>query len=513
MNHSHTCPELRTVQKKLLVAAIAFASCFSVAALAQDAPPPAAEMTDLQWQLLEERINERANEIANSRTFFEEDRRPITLQARLDRPSNELFLSLDVSFGRDVGGLELEDFMSYITFGMEDLTGLIPGFTTTEWLIGGHNMDYWFDQLIPNSNVTDDGERHATPTQAGRPKIVVSAGHGMYFHTKYKWTTQRERVNGVLEDDITQLFASELSIFTERNNADPIRIRGGDVSLTHEPSGAPWKNVAVRYFLENWRPENPELWNTKPESNESQREMHQDIRSRPLYANFIGADAIAHIHTNASAPSANGSRIIVHPGRPGDLKLAQLALCSMKEAIHSDAQYADYQVPLEPSVERGKGENTFAKVPSMIVEVGFHTNVSDAKVLQEPQFQKLSMRGVAKGMRLFREGASCAPFVVKPMAPMTAVVGKDIHMPIAISGNPVYPVHLISTRLNCPKGRGCSPTVKPVFSKKEADAYRFGHLCWRGDESKPPAEFRVEAKDIDGLRTSPVTYQVKCVNG
>jgi hypothetical protein len=241
--------------------------------------------------------------------------------------------------------------------------------------------------------------------------------------------------------------------------------------------------------------------------------MHQDIRSRALYANFIGADAIAHIHTNASAPSASGSRIIVHPGRPGDFKLAQLALCSMKEAIHSDAQYAGYQVPLNPSVERGKGENTFAKVPSMIVEVGFHTNVSDAKALQEPQFHKLAMRGVAKGMRLFREGASCAPFVVKPVEPMTAVVGRDLRMPIAVSGNPVFPVNLISTRLNCPEGRSCSPTVKSVFSKKEADAYRFSHLCWRGDDSKPSAQFRVEAKDFDGLRTPPVTYQVKCVNG
>ena len=93
---------------------------------------------------------------------------------------------------------------------------------------------------------------------------------------------------------------------------------------------------------------------------------------------------------------------------------------------------------------------------------------------------------------------------------MTAVIGKDIHMPIAVSGHPVYPVHLISTRLDCPEGKKCSPTIKSIYNKKEADAYRFSHLCWRGDDVRPPVEFRVEAKDFEGLRTEPVIYQIKC---
>ncbi|PTR23977.1 N-acetylmuramoyl-L-alanine amidase [Luteibacter sp. OK325] len=513
MNQPHTSSQLRAVQKKLLVAAITAVACFSLPAFAQDLPPPATEMTDVQWRVLEKRISDRANEIANSRNFFEDDRRPIVVQARIERPSNVLVLEVDISFGKDVGSLELEDFMSYVRVGMEDLTGLIPGFTTTDWRIGGYDMDYWFNQIIPEGERLGRPAGHFSSAQAARAKVVVAAGHGAYFHTKYKWTMQRERVNGVLEDEITTIFAKELSYSTERNGADPIRIRGGDVGLVHEPSGKPWNNMAARYFLENWRPNNPEIWNSKPESTDARREMHQDIRSRPLYANFIGADAIAHIHTNADAPSATGTRILVHPGRSRDFSLAQLALCGMKEAIHSDPQYANYTVPLEPSVVQDKGENSYATVPSMIVEVGFHTNLSDAKLLQDPNFQKLSMRGLAKGMRLFREGASCAPFIVKPSDPMTAVVGKDIQMPISISGNPVYPVHLISTRLDCPEGKKCSPTIKSVYNKKDADAYRFGHLCWRGDESKPPVEFRVEAKDFEGLRTTPVTYQIKCVKG
>ena len=502
---------LRRIQKTLLATTLTAAACFSMPALSQDPPLPPTEMTDLQLQTLEKKINDRANEIANSQKFFEDDRRPIAVQARIDRSSKALVLDIDVSFAKDVGGLELEDFMSYIRVGMEDLTEVIPDFNTTLWMIGGRDMDYWFDQIVPEDKRLGPPLGHVSAAQASRPKIVVAAGHGVYFHEKFKWITQRGWVNGILEDEITTAFAKELSFFTERNSADPIRIRGTDVGIVHDPSGKPWSSLAARYSLENWRPDNPEIWNSKPESTDPRRAMHQDIRSRPLYANFISADAIAHIHTNADKPSATGTRILVHPGRPRDMALARIALCGMKEAIHSDPQYANFTVPLEPSVVPDKGENSYAKVPSMIVEVGFHSNASDAKLLQDPNFQKLSMRGLAKGMRLFREGRSCATFSVKPLEPMTAVVGKDIRMPISISGNPVYPVHLISTRLNCPADKKCSSTTKSVYNKKEADAYRFSHLCWRGDDSKPPAEFRVEAKDFEGLRTAPVTYRVKCV--
>lgn len=243
--------------------------------------------------------------------------------------------------------------------------------------------------------------------------------------------------------------------------------------------------MAARYFLENWRPENPEIWNSKPESTDPQRERDQDIRSRPLYANFIGADSLVHIHTNASGPTVSGARVFVHPGRPADLELAKLALCSMRETIHSDPKYVDYVVPSAPSIEKGKGENSYATMPSIIVEVGFHTNPSDAKALQDPNFQKLSMKGVAKGMRLHREGASCAPFAVQEIEPVIASIGTDAWLPVTITGNPVYPVSIRATQLNCGK-RTCRSKDKLVFSKNDADAYRFNHVCWQGDDEISP---------------------------
>jgi N-acetylmuramoyl-L-alanine amidase len=487
--------------------------------LADDPVPLVVEeMSDAEWDLLEAQINTRANEIANSRQFFEKDRGVITVKTRLDRVSHVLTFELDATFVDDVGDLPLEDLQSYIGTGIEDLTARISDFTTTLWMVGGHSMDYWFNQQVPGSVSTvsqvepiaaDSLMTYFSAVNTAPAKVVVAAGHGAYFHQKYKWTMQRDRVNGVLEDEITQDFAKELAHFIERRGAEAIRLRGAATGVPHEPSGLPWESIAARYFIENWRPESPELWNTKPESIDPQRERFQDIRSRPLYANDIGADAVIHIHTNASTPGATGARVFVHPGRPEDFKLAQLALCGMSESIHSDPRYADYYIPRDPSSQGGKGENFLAKVPSMIVEVGFHTNVDDAKALQDPVFQKLSMKGVAKGLRLFKEGASCAPFAVKPIEPVTIVVGEEAWVPVPMTGNPTYIVNLDLKQTKC-DGFKCRPRYGSFYNKREADAYRFRFTCIPGDELEP-IDYIVQARDADGIRTPPVTYRINCV--
>jgi hypothetical protein len=141
--HQLTKPSHAVFRRKArLTATAALGLCLIAPLFAQDQTPPPIEMTDLEWQLLEKKIGDRANEIANSRQFFERDRRPISVAATLDRPSNVLFLDLDSSFGQDVGDLQLEDLQDAIDVGIEDLAERIPGSNTTIWKIGGHNMDH-----------------------------------------------------------------------------------------------------------------------------------------------------------------------------------------------------------------------------------------------------------------------------------------------------------------------------------------------------------------------------------
>jgi hypothetical protein len=197
MTHEATRGGRHAARTKLMATFIASAWIAAGSLFAQDAPP-STEMTEPEWQALETRINDRASEIANSQAFFEDDRRPISVKSRIDRASHVVFIELDESFGKDVGSLELEDFMSWIRVGMEDLTALIPGFTTTEWMIGGHDMDYWFAQAIEQP-MSVRYQLQASGADGTRPRIVLAVGHGVYFHAKYKWTTQRKAVNGILE--------------------------------------------------------------------------------------------------------------------------------------------------------------------------------------------------------------------------------------------------------------------------------------------------------------------------
>ena len=81
----------------------------------------------------------------------------------------------------------------------------------------------------------------------------------------------------------------------------------------------------------------------------------------------------------------------------------------MKEIINSDEAYAQWDVDTVPRVE-DKGENRVAEFPSTIIEVGFHTNALDAAALQNEKFRLLASKGMAKGLKLYKEGMACTPY-------------------------------------------------------------------------------------------------------
>jgi N-acetylmuramoyl-L-alanine amidase len=62
----------------------------------------------------------------------------------------------------------------------------------------------------------------------------------------------------------------------------------------------------------------------------------------------------------------------------------------MKELIQAQEPYRDYLVVSEPGQDNF-GETRVAKMPSVIVESGFHTNASDALALQDPVFRTAAM--------------------------------------------------------------------------------------------------------------------------
>src|SRR3546814_16026539 len=76
----------------------------------------------------------------------------------------------------------------------------------------------------------------------------------------------------------------------------------------------------------------------------------------------------------------------------------------MKELIHVQAAYKNFNVANQAVVAGNYSENNRERMQSVVLEVGFHTNSSDAAALKDTAFREAAMKGVAKGLRLHEVG-------------------------------------------------------------------------------------------------------------
>lgn len=366
-----------------------------------------AGLPEMERLRLIAQITEIANRTANEKSWFEQDLRPLSIKVALNIEGNGIAFDMEERLSHEAGF----DDMSDLHRAIENRILLLKNageINVFEWTYGGRSLD---DILHGVGPAPEPVSRRKRSTESGET-VVVAAGHGHYYHHGYKdWRPHREMSNGILEDEVTPKFARELSHYLRLIRFNPVELRPnwrGD----HEQSGLPWGNLGARYFLEQWKPAvPPAVWHSLPAASDQGRERREDILSRPLYANHVKADAIVHLHTNADAnPSVHGLRVLIHPGRNDSTRLGKLALCSMKEMIHSVDQFKTFSIAKSPHVVNDKAENAKATMASIIVEAGFHTNPSDAELIKDAEFRRVSMMGVAKSYSCSRRGANVRNF-------------------------------------------------------------------------------------------------------
>lgn len=245
---------------------------------------------------------------------------------------------------------------------------------------------------------------HGNAAAAGGVDVFVSASHGWYMHGGSTWRLQRPLSNGMVEDLVTPRFARQLVDALERDGVSTLLSRSEALSV-HPVAGKPWWQMAARYHAQALYPERADIWQSYADRDTPLREYNDDIRSRPLLANEIGAGALVHLHTNAAAdPAATGMMAFHQAGRSEDQRLGHVLLCAMRDAVQRVPAYADYRVRVQPSVGN-YGENRLALAPSILVELGFHTHPQDAAALQDPLFQAAVADGLRQGYADFRQGA------------------------------------------------------------------------------------------------------------
>lgn len=240
------------------------------------------------------------------------------------------------------------------------------------------------------------------------------------------------------------------------------------------------------------------------------REYDEDRKSRPLFANHIGANSVFHIHTNGvnNNTTATGTRIFYHPGRFADQELAKSVSCYMKELIQAQEPYENFLVPEQPEA-RNYEENRLAVMPSVLIEVAFHTNPNDALALQDPVFREAAMKGVEKGHRLYMQSEPCTHFAITEIPASSGPHGGNARVDVSYEGFPQYPVTAILELASCPPGFTCTPG-QAIFGE-EANPLSYNISC-NTTPGTPPATatWRTTLIDSDNVETASIEHPVTC---
>ncbi|MBB1061264.1 N-acetylmuramoyl-L-alanine amidase [Marilutibacter spongiae] len=313
---------------------------------------------------------------------------PLVLSARFERRdefgrgANTPWLIVDISKGylprnpdynRGVRhmGADFEDILSELHNTAYELLLDVVHIKGVEFLFDGRDIYHYYPEDSP-PEYFDPSHKDAV-SSAATSTVVVAAGHGIYRNygsvCGLAWCPQRDEHNGITEDFVTPGYAAELKKWLIERSHETVTMIGNPRSKstdTHQPSGQPWWKLGARYSLEASYPDSPEIWHSLPNNTGHLRERNEDIRSRPLFANHIGAGTILHLHTNAANPSATGVRVLFHTGRAIDEKLGNSILCYMKELIHAQEPYEDYTVPNMAIPRNDLGENSLAHMPPLL---------------------------------------------------------------------------------------------------------------------------------------------------
>ena len=414
---------------------------------------------------------------------------------------------LVIDLGRDAvpsnNGSALEEQNHQLMLTAMELTREIISIDEYEFRYGGHDIYFYHPERLSQPT------RSATKSTA-TPLIMVAAGHGIYYHHGFgDWRAQRDPYNGVTEDFITPYFSRDLATqLTSRARVSVAKARTNDVDI-HASTGQPWWKLAARYYLKSQYPDNPEIWNSLPTSISDSRERDEDIRSRPLFANQVGANYVINLHTDGSQnPGVRGTKAYYQTGRDIDAALATNILCNMKQTIQAKSTYADWDVALAP-IGSDKGENRLATSPAVIIELGFHTNPSDAAALQSATFRTAAVKGIERGMVDHPAGIACFPFRISDIPKFGALTNAAMDMVVHFQGTPRFPVVLRTRNIKCPTGWTCGPTTKSFYLEQDSPLVR-RFSC----TGTPPASgtflYAATLTDADGVAAGEFQYTYTC---
>lgn len=358
------------MRRSFLIASIALTSCCGFLPQTSARPLTGPIETDAALDLL---LTRQAQAILNRHQLRNSGSTEVSVNASVDLKRNRLVIEFGPGILPEEDDHSLEEVEQYIRNTLEAYA-LKVGMEEIETVILYEGKPYSHHFPRHTETLLKRSSRRVADT------ALVSASHGLLrVHPGMSWEFQRPERNGVQEDLVTPSYADTLQqLLEDRSGLTVHRARRADAT-GHPESTRPWHEMSARYNLKDLLPERTDIWNHFASSTANNREVSDDIRARPHYANHLGVEGMLSIHTNADETgSARGARVFYHASKPEDRQLADMALCYMREIINAQQGYADFPVPKNGSAA-DHGENNFALMPSLVVEVAFHSGGIDER--------------------------------------------------------------------------------------------------------------------------------------
>ncbi|MEG0193717.1 N-acetylmuramoyl-L-alanine amidase [Stenotrophomonas sp. NA06056] len=502
---------------------------FTDAAMAQSSPAQ-GNLTISQQRQLESMIKDLVRDVIRENDLQVGSAENPQLKVTYDQIKHDVIIDFGRSAVPKRHTLTFDEHLQLIFQTVNDTVAPSVQVSGIKFLFGGVDIYTYFPE--DRGPVENPGRKSkgVSPASAGNPVMLISAGHGYVLvnatnpATSY-WAYQRPTVGNQIEDLQTIVLAAAVESSVAARSGSVSRYLARSTSndaYTAACSGSPivcppFKNMAGRYYLESILPGNPEIWNNYSAQNLHSPKDHEsdDIRSRGLYANHLQADQMITIHTNAAsidgAPqtTASGTRIYFNGAKTGADELATNVTCAMKEIINASAQYPSWVVTKQASTT-GYGENNFANLPAIVIEVGFKDNVTDAAAMADPVFQGLMAKGVEKGARLSRGSEICKPFKLLSAANASGPHGTKPAVKISYEGFPQYPIKVHAHVASCPSGT-CNDADFTINSPENGNTFSWKFGC-NSSASRPSITYGVEttAVDADGVRVAAIASTVTC---
>lgn len=449
---------------------------------------------------------------------------PYKLKFRTETDNEALVMDLGPVNGPQLRDADMSEFAAQLDGTIADLLDELGiSYPAFRYEYNGHDWYYYHPedekedrehQLKYESRMQQKGNAAAIPTQGA--KVAISAMHGYYWRVfEQAWALQRPtESNGIIEDFITPTFVDPLSNWLTTRSTALIYLPRSQSTAIYPVSGFPWWQMDGRENLKVIYPDNPEIWHSLsrplPNRDPNLWQYDEDIRSRPLFANHIGADALFNLHTNAGPPTASGTRAFVAENRSYDMALANNVLCGMNELIHAQDSYTGFKVDSQARQDDHYGENRLASMPAVVLEIAFHTNASDAAALKDPVFVDAAMKGVEKGFRLQAEGKVCKPFKITSIPDVTAQRPNSVNVPVNFEGFPYFPVTLTVEYTSCPAGETCTGGTV-VHNTPEDSPFVFSFECSGSSSTPSTSGWRSYMTDADGVKTNAVAHSLTCL--